>query len=563
MRRSLAIVLAVMMVLALAAGCTKTPAAPADPADPATPADPAPTSGMSGAEGSGDAVLGGDNTEDESKYGGTLKLNFNAPTNSLDPAQFYTNQNYTPGYHIFEGPVQLDEAGGIWPCVCEYELAEDGLKITFTVREGVKFHNGDTVDANDVEASIARSLLWSDKLKANFGDHIANTEVSGSSVIYTLKDRAPLALMSIGEMPSGCKIMPKEIVDKMGAEGLITEDADVIGTGPYKLGTWVRDVSLEIVRFDDYVPYESGGTGPAAPKMAYFDSIFMTVASDSMTRTTGMLAGEFDYSTGVVSDMQAQLEEAGCWVDINWNGWSPTVMFNLSENNKDSIVQNVNFRKAVLACMDMLALRGGFGRPDEFYRVDSCIVPVSSVYHNDILPHDNNNFDLELAKQYLADSGYNGETVTWICAESDSYYRLSLPASQMLQSIGVNVDLQVHEVATYEQEYVDPTADFDICARENQKPIFNPMLSDRYVSGNVTGWWESEARTAALEKLATTESGSPESVAAFEEFCQAVADEVPYIIAVEFGTPCFYSAHTVPDRQGINVYWWNSYFNDN
>ncbi len=543
MKKAITTLLALVLLAAFVASCA-SPAAPTTqpvaPEEPAAPEEP-PVS--------------------DDKYGGTMKLNFSAPTNSLDPAQFYTNQNYTPGYHIFEGPVQLDEKGGIWPSVCNYELSEDGLTITFKVREGVKFHNGDTVDAHDVEASIARSVIWSEKLQNNFGNYIESTEVvDDMTLVYKMKELAPLALLTMGDMTGGCKIMPKEIVDKMGEGDLITEDADVIGTGPYKLGTWIRDVSLEIVRFEDYVPFESGGTGPAAPKMGYFDSIFITVASDSMARTTGMIAGEFDYTTGTVSDMAQQLLDAGAWVDINWNGWSPTIMFNLSENNKDSIVQDVNFRRAVMAATDMLALRNVFGRPPEFYKVDSNIVPDTSVYYNGILPHDNSNFDLTKAKEYLEASGYDGEVITWIAAESDSYYQLSLPASQMLQAIGVNVDLQIHDVATYEQEYVDPTADFDICARENQKPPLNPMLSDRYVSGNVTGWWESEARSAALAKLSSTPSGSPESIEAFKEFTQAVADEVPYIITVEFGTPCYYSARTVPDRQGINVYWWNSYF---
>ena len=501
---------------------------------------------------------------EEAKYGGTFKMSFNAPTNSLDPAQFYTNQNTTPGYHIYEGPVQLDERGGVWPSVCEYTLSEDGKELTFTVREGVKFHNGDTVDVHDVVASVARSIKWSEKMQKYFGSYIEDTEiVDDMTVVYRLRELAPLALLTIGDITSSCKIMPAEIVEKLGDDGLITDDADVIGTGPYMLGTWERDVSLELVRFNDYVPYESGGTGPAAAKKGYFDSIYFTAISDGMARTIAMMSGELDYCTGIVADMMDQVLATGCWIDTNWNGWSPTVMFNLSENNADSIVQDVNFRRAVLACMDMIAIRNTMGRAPEFYKVDSCIVPDTSIYYNNILPHDNNSFNLEDAKEYLAASGYAGQTITWICADSDSYYKLSLPASQMLQDIGENVDLQVHEVAAYEQEFIDPTAHFDICARENQKPSINPMLSDRYVSGNVTGWWESEARTAALDKLSTSVAGSPESIAAFEDFCQAVADEVPYIIAFELGTPCYYSEHTVPDRAGINYYVWNSYFTDN
>ena len=555
MKKVLSLLLVVCMMLGVLSACggssnSNNSTTPPENTTP-TPADNTPTTPD-------------DEIPEEAKYGGTYKISFQAPTNSLDPAQFYTNQNYTPGFHIYEGPVVLDEGGGVWPCVCNYEMSDDGLTITFTVRDGVKFHNGDTVDINDVVASIERSIKWSDKMKNYFGDFVDNVEIKDNmTAIYHLTQIAPLALLMMGDLTSGCKIMPKEIVDKMGDDGLITEDADIIGTGPYKLDKWVRDEYVDVVRFEDYVPFESGGTGPAAAKKGYFDKIHFFVINDANARTNAMMTGELDTCTGVVSDMQKQVEDSGCYVSVNWNCWAPTIMFNLSENNKDSIVQNVNFRRAVLACLDMYAIRNVFGRPPEFYKVDSCIVPDTSVYYNDLFPKDNSNYDLDKAKEYLKASGYNGETITWICADSDSYYKMSLPASQMLEAIGVKVDLQVHEVATYEQEYVDPTAKFDICARENQKPPLNPMLSDRYVSGNITGWWESEARTAALNKLAVAPAGSPESIAAFKEFCQAVVDEVPYIITTEFGTPVYYTNHTVSGKIGIQSYAWNNYFTDN
>ncbi len=556
MKKTLAIILALVMMLGLLAGCTSQQQA--QPAAPTTePTEP----GQVANEYHQDEVAAADTTAEDAKYGGTFKMNFSSPTNSLDPAQFYTNQNTTPGYHIFEGPVVLDEKGQVWPMVCEYEVSEDGKDITFKVREGVKFHNGDTVDVYDVIASIERSCIWSSKMQSNFGDFLVGYDTPDDmTVIYHLSEMAPLALIMMGDITSVCKIMPKEICDKMGTDGLITDDADIIGTGPYKLAKWERDVSVQLDRFEDYVPFESGGTGPAAPKMGYFDSIISNVAGDSLTRTTGMIAGEYNYTTGAVADMTPDLEAAGCWVSTNWNCWSPTIMFNLSEENKDSIVQDVNFRRAVWAAMGFYAYRAVCPRPPEYYKVDSCIVPDTSAYYNDVLPRDNSQYNLDLAKEYLEKSGYNGETIVWICSESDSYYQMSLPCSQMLQAIGVNVDLQVHENATYEQEYVTPSSEWDICARENQKPAINPMLSDRYVSGNITGWWESEARTAALNKLSHTVAGSQESIDAFKEFCEAVRDEVPYIICLEFGTPCWYSEGLVPVRSGINAYWWNSYF---
>lgn len=561
MKRVLAIILSMAMVLGLLAGCgakpaepTSTPAATENPQTQA-PAEPAQVQG----ENQQDVVAAEDGTEEDAKYGGVFKMNFQSPTNSLDPAMFSTNQNTTPGYHIYEGPVVLDEGGKVFPMVCEYDVSDDGLTMAFKVREGVKFHNGDTVDAYDVLTSINRSCLWSSKMQSYFGDYVDSYETPDDmTVVYHLKQMAPLALVMMGDITSVCKIMPKEIIDKLGDDGTITDDADIIGTGPYKLGEWKKDVSVSLVRFDDYVPYENGGTGPAAPKMAYYDEILCSVATDSLARTTGMIAGEYSYTTSTVADMTPQLEEAGCWVSTNWNGWSPTIKFNLSEKNSDSIVQDVNFRRAVLAAMDFYAYRATCSRAPEYYKVDGCLVPDTSAYYNDVLHKDNSNFDLDKAKEYLAASGYNGETIVWICAECDSYYSMSLPCSQMLQAIGVNVDLQIRDAGTYDTEITIEAGDWDICALEKQKGAINPMLT-HYCNGLAECWWESEAKDAALEKMATTVAGSPESIEAFREYCEAVRDEVPFIICIEFGTPCWYAEGVVPVKAGINVYWWNSY----
>ena len=87
-------------------------------------ADPGSTGGQTQAggeftEGTSADRLAADTTPEEEKYGGTMRLNFNGATNSLDPAQFFTNQNYVPGYHIYESPVQVADDGTVWAGVCD------------------------------------------------------------------------------------------------------------------------------------------------------------------------------------------------------------------------------------------------------------------------------------------------------------------------------------------------------------------------------------------------------------------------------------------------------------
>ena len=522
----------------------------------------APDSGTTGSaftEGTSAERLAADTTPEEEKYGGTMRLNFNGATNSLDPAQFFTNQNYVPGYHIYESPVQVADDGSVWPGVCTYEMSDDNLQLTLTVREGVKFHNGDTVDINDVVASIDRFLAYSTTGQANFGDYIVDTQVTdNSTVVYTLSAVAPIALLTIGELEGGCKVMPAEIA-QAHMDSYITDDSEIVGTGPYMLESWNRETDLTLTRFEDYVPVpdDIAGTGPAAPRHAYFDKIYCSVASDQTARANGMIGNVFDYSTSILTAMAPQLENAGCWSDKDWNGWSPTIIFNLSDANANSIVQDVNFRRAVRACLDADSILLSTKTDPTQYEVDGCPMMPSSPYYNDIL-NQNMGQDLEKAKEYLEASGYNGETIRWWCADSDSYYTTALPASENLKAIGVNVELSLMDVTTYEASYNDPNcADFDICCRETQKSYLHPLLS-QFVSGYLL--WDSPERTEIIERLGSTAAGSEESIQAFTDFCTLLDDQVPYIILGDFGTVCWYSANMIPDRQGVDMYWWNSYF---
>lgn len=522
----------------------------------------APDSGTTGSaftEGTSAERLAADTTPEEEKYGGTMRLNFNGATNSLDPAQFFTNQNYVPGYHIYESPVQVADDGSVWPGVCTYEMSDDNLRLTLTVREGVKFHNGDTVDINDVVASIDRFLAYSTTGQANFGDYIVDTQVTdNSTVVYTLSAVAPIALLTIGELKGGCKVMPAEIA-QAHMDSYITDDSEIVGTGPYMLESWNRETDLTLTRFEDYVPVpdDIAGTGPAAPRHAYFDKIYCSVASDQTARANGMIGNVFDYSTSILTAMAPQLENAGCWSDKDWNGWSPTIIFNLSDANANSIVQDVNFRRAVRACLDADSILLSTKTDPTQYEVDGCPMMPSSPYYNDIL-NQNMGQDLEKAKEYLEASGYNGETIRWWCADSDSYYTTALPASENLKAIGVNVELSLMDVTTYEASYNDPNcADFDICCRETQKSYLHPLLS-QFVSGYLL--WDSPERTEIIERLGSTAAGSEESIQAFTDFCTLLDDQVPYIILGDFGTVCWYSANMIPDRQGVDMYWWNSYF---
>ena len=109
----------------------------------------------------------------------------------------------------------------------------------------------------------------------------------------------------------------------------------------------------------------------------------------------------------------------------------------------------------------------------------------------------------------------------------------------------------------------DPAAGHDIGCWEVQKREDNPVLHSTYVTGT-QGWWSSPAKDAAIKIMQSTPTGSPESVAAYNDYLDAVIEECPYIL---FGHPKGLLAvreNVEPNTVGQkNYYYWNTYFTDN
>ena len=158
LKRVLAVLLAVSMLLALAA-CAKTPETPSGSGNETT----APS------QSTNQTTPGQTEPEKEQpKYGGHLNVRIVYNPKYPDPTTSLSTWTYMYLPLIFQNPLVLDAEGNVQPNVCDYELSEDGLTIKLWVREGKKFSNGDPVDIYDVEASATRPVpsrrtMWNPK----------------------------------------------------------------------------------------------------------------------------------------------------------------------------------------------------------------------------------------------------------------------------------------------------------------------------------------------------------------------------------------------------------------
>ena len=201
----------------------------------------------------------GTNSKSDGYY--RLSLNINPPT--LDPAHFGGVDADGVARRIFSTLVTLDGNMNIVPDLAErWEIANDGQTYTFYLREGVRFHNGRAMTAEDVRYSFERLLRketvskrpWvvepiagAKALRAGEADALAGLEVlSPRTVRITLEEPFPpfLSLLAM----TNAAVLPREEVGKTD----VPFGRRPIGTGPFRFVKWQDNHLIELARNDDY-----------------------------------------------------------------------------------------------------------------------------------------------------------------------------------------------------------------------------------------------------------------------------------------------------------------------
>ncbi len=553
-RKTIALFLAILLVLSALAGCTSKPAEPTPAAttpEPQTETEPAATEPAEAEPAKDD------------KYGGDLIFVNDVVSNSVDPHFNTSSQgNYQWMQHIFEAPLAHSDTGEIYPLICDYELSDDGLTLKLIVRD-YYFSNGKKVTAEDVLASLERCAATGPAFQTNTWQYVTDTAIDGDTVTLTFSQVVAPVLWRLSSL-YGCYIIPKEICDKYGDQQF-TDVNDVIGTGPYLLKEYVADRKIVIVRNEDYVPTMSDGTGPAAPRMAYADTITFMVNGDEASRTAGMIAGDYHIGT-IMASMRDYADKIGLKLNLVDNQWIHGIKFNIAPENGNSPIANVNVRKAIRAVLDCKAALVAaleVDDPDRYDLEPGIIAASNKIYHNDIIKDNEWNIrDKELAKKYLEEAGYNGEEIVWLVSAGSAYNRIATVEIPLLEEVGLNVTLRAVDRGSVAGIRTDPAGGWDIAYFDYQKATYNPITNAGMTAHTAFGFWNTERHAQVFDALNSVPTGTPESVKAYEDFCWAVVDEVPY---VPFGTykEIYFTQPDVEwNFQGIEWYMWNTYFTD-
>ena len=195
MKKLLALLLALVMIVGLVACGPKSKDAENPPAQSGTP-DVTPDETQSIIDQNSDVA-------EEDRYGGVLDLVWSACTDHFDP---HTSgwPTYFWAQNVYETPLSRDSGGNLCPNVCEFEVSDDALTLKLWVREGVIFHDGSAVEIEDVVASLDRAGKRYAKIGKAFNNKIASVEVADGVATYTFTDYNPETLYYIsGDNPYG------------------------------------------------------------------------------------------------------------------------------------------------------------------------------------------------------------------------------------------------------------------------------------------------------------------------------------------------------------------------
>lgn len=389
--------------------------------------------------------------EQKSSSGGVLRIALDGQPPNLDhPTSAATSVRDTARL-VFETLLTTDSNFQPVPLLAESVETEDNQTFIFHLRQGVKFHNGKEMTAEDVIASMKR---WLEKstITGSIFEGATWTAQDDYTVVLELTEPSALVLDTIATSKQSPSIMPKEIVEAAPPEGV----TEYIGTGPYKFVEWVQDQYIHFTKFEDYQSVEGEPDGLAGKREALVDDIYFYIVPDTSTRLAGLQSGEYDFAYGIPYDYYDQLQNNS---DLQAHLTVSGAEF-LVYNTKKGPVSDFRLRQAINTALNpeeiMLA---AFPDPDLFTLHSGYMDESLDNWRSDAGGEHYNINDPEKAKQILEDIGYNGEVLRLMTTRDyDHHYNVAVVIQEQLTKIGLNVELEVYDWPTINEKQYDQDA---------------------------------------------------------------------------------------------------------
>jgi len=378
------------------------------------------------------------------KRGGTLRFVPHADPTTLDPhwTTAYIVRNY--GYHTMDTLFSMDEGFRIQPQMVErWEVSPDNMTYTFTLREGLAWHDGRPVTAEEAVLSLKR---WGKK-DAQGKLLLAATEsleaLDAKTFRLRLKEPFGLVLEALGKPSSYVPfILPKEDALKSPDEAA----SGRIGSGPFKLVEWQPGNKVVYARNEAYKPRPEPPSGLAGGKIAYLDRMEWIIVPDRETQIAGLKTRTFDFLENPLNDhFDVLARDPGNQIWVVPLGGQAWLRFNVLHPPFD----NVWARRAVQAAADQAKYLSAAYGPEKFWRKCGALFLCGGPWETAVGSEELLAADLAKGKEYLARAQYDGRPVV-LMAPTDipSLFNAAQVSNALFRDLGMKVDFQAMDWAT-------------------------------------------------------------------------------------------------------------------
>ncbi len=379
-----------------------------------------------------------------------LRLVPHANLTILDPHFTTALVTTNHGWAIYDTLFGIDAAQTVQPQMAAgYRIEDDGRTCLITLREGLRFHNGEPVLARDCARSLAR---WAARevLGQSIARFVDAWDTSDDRTIrISLKRPLPALIPILARGGGNVAFMLPEHVARTDPFKQIT---DTTGSGPFQFqrDEFVPGAQAVYTRFPGYVPRQEPAGWTAGGKIAHFERVEWKNIPDSATAAAALMAGEVDWYEQVQPDLLPLLRgkpaiEIG---NANPSGYNGILRF----NHLHPPFNNQAIRQAVMMAVDQADYMAAItGNDPTAFRVCKSLLPCGTLDGREIgtsaMPA-----DLEKAKAALKAAGYNNERVVIISpADFASIGPMGEVGHDLLRRLGMNVELVQTDWGTVNQ----------------------------------------------------------------------------------------------------------------
>jgi peptide/nickel transport system substrate-binding protein len=494
----------------------------------------------------------------------TLRFIAQSDLRVLDPiwTTAYVTRNH--GYMVFDTLFALDSRFRPHPqMVGTFEVSPDKLRYSFTLRDGLKFHDRQPVRGADCVASLKRWMAR-DALGQTLATVIDEMKGGdGKDFTIRLKEPFPLLIEGIAKVSSLAPFIMPEHLAKTDPFEQITE---MVGSGPFKFVKEEFEPGHKVVyvKNTDYVPRNEPPDWASGGKVVKVDRVEWVNIPDAMTKAAALQSGEHDWWENPPADLWPVLEADSDIVlaPLDPLAWTGCLRFNYLYPPFD----NVKMRRAVLMVANQVDFMTAYvGDPKNWKLCPSfftCGTPMASNAGSEALTGKR---DFDAAKKLVAEAGYKGEKIILLDAvDQPLIHAEALVATDLLRKLGLNVEYVASDWGTVVTRRASkkPPAEggwnmFETgsAGADTLDPSLNVML--RANGENAWFGWPSDDKLEELRThwLKASDSEARQEIAA--KIQERAFEVVPYVPTGQFYVKTAYRNNIKGHVSAPAIFMWN------